>query len=366
MSKGSDLIVRIGVVMTSLVLMTAPLVAKAQAPGRVYRLGVLHVGTDHIPPSVHGLQEGLAALGYDVGRTPLPKGSAVIRGANAQLDWRNVADEAAARTAARQFTLDSVDIIVAFEDQAVRASQAATSKIPVVFLHVNAPVEEGFVRSLARPGGNLTGLAEFRGELLAKRLEMFKELMPSLSGLLVLFDPDDPIAGTQRQEIQRAAARLKIEPVERSVIRLSEIDQVFAALKPQEIQGVFVLGRLVTNAMLRIIPRATERRLAVAAQARRLVSAGALFSYGVDSFSTGRDAARYADKILKGTSPRRPPHRAGDEIRVGDQPKGRHSHWTSDRAGAAATSRHDYRMISRCPRSRCNGLEARGCSPSGR
>lgn len=290
-------------VIVSLVLIAASLGAEAQPSGRVARLGVFHVGVDHVPPSVHGLQEGLVTLGYDAGKTPLPMASSVIRGANVQLDWRNLVDEAAAREAARQFALDPVDVIVAFEDQAVRAAKAATSKIPAVFLHVNAPVEEGFAHSLARPGGNLTGVAEFRGELIAKRLEMFKKVMPNLRGLLVLFDDDDPVANAQREEIERAARLLKVELVERRVSGRPAIERMFEELKPGQVQGVFVLGKLVTHSMRDILPRATEKRLAVASHSKVFVSAGALFSYGVDTFSMGREAARYVDKILKGERP---------------------------------------------------------------
>src|SRR2546426_6844409 len=112
--------------------------------GKVWRIGLMHVGLDHVPPSLVPLREELRALGYEDGR-------------NIRLDFRNLADQAAANITAQQFVRDQVDLIVAFEEQAMRGVKAATSAIPVVFLHLVDPVADGFVESLAHPGGNVTG-----------------------------------------------------------------------------------------------------------------------------------------------------------------------------------------------------------------
>ncbi len=101
-------------------LFTIPTIAKAQPAEKVYRIGLFHVGLDHVPPSLGPLREGLRALGYEDGK-------------NVRLDWRNLPDEEAARETAKEFVRDRVDLIVAFENQTVRAAKAATSKIPVVF-----------------------------------------------------------------------------------------------------------------------------------------------------------------------------------------------------------------------------------------
>ena len=160
-------------------------------PPRVFRLGLFHVGLDHVPPSADGLRDGLKALGYDVGCEPTPLVSTVMEGKNIRLDWRNLPDEATALETAKTFVQDRVDLIVAFETQCVRAAKAATSEIPVVFLHVTDPVAEGFAQSLAYPGGNMTGFGEFFADVLAKRMEFFKELVPQLESLLVLIDRQD-------------------------------------------------------------------------------------------------------------------------------------------------------------------------------
>jgi hypothetical protein len=141
--------------------LATPLAAKAQPAGKVYRIGLFHVGLDHVPPAVDGLRAGLNALGYNVGTAAVPKVSTVIEGPNIRLDWRNLADEDAALETAKSFVRDRVDVIVACENQAVRAAQAATSAIPVVFVHVTDPVAEGFVKTLSRPGANLTGMSDY-------------------------------------------------------------------------------------------------------------------------------------------------------------------------------------------------------------
>jgi len=149
--------------------------ADAQPPKKVWRLGLFHVGLDHVPPSLDGLRDGLKALGYEEGKT-------------IHLDWRNLPDEAAAHDTAQAFVREGVDLIVAFENQTVRAAKAATAAIPIVFVHANDPVAAGFVQSLAHPGGNLTGF-ESSVALPDKWLEWFKDLVPQLRRVLVLQTP---------------------------------------------------------------------------------------------------------------------------------------------------------------------------------
>jgi len=124
-------------VVLTLSLCLAPLAGEALQAGKVYRIGLFHVGLDHVPPSLDGLRKGLKALGYDVPASSIPKISTVFDGSNIRLDWRNLADERAARQTAKDFVRDRVDLIVAFENQAVRAAQAATAEGPVFFLHVS-------------------------------------------------------------------------------------------------------------------------------------------------------------------------------------------------------------------------------------
>jgi putative ABC transport system substrate-binding protein len=245
------------------------------------RIGVFHVGIDHVPETLEGLRNGLKALGYDVGAVPMTRVSTVVSGRNMRFDWRNVADEAAALATAQDFVRDGVDLIVAVEDNTSRAAQAATSDIPVVFLQVPDPVAEGIVKSLAHPGGNLTGFADFFFELVPKRVELFKEMIPGLRRLLVLVDPDDPQTELMLGELHRAAAQLKIEPVQREVREREDIERAFGSLNPGNVQGVFIASGVLTTRFPSLILRlAADRRLAVPFHRKAWVSEGALFSYG--------------------------------------------------------------------------------------
>jgi putative ABC transport system substrate-binding protein len=154
--------------------------ADAQRAGKVWRLGLFHVGLDHVPPSLDALRDGLKALGYEEGK-------------NLHLDWHNLPDEVTAHETVQAFVRDRVDLIVAFENQRVRVAKAATAEIPIVFLHAADPVGTGLVHSLARPGGNLTGFELFLFESPDKKLGLFMQLVPHLRRVLVLQDPADPL-----------------------------------------------------------------------------------------------------------------------------------------------------------------------------
>ncbi len=279
------------IVTLALAILLAPLDCEAQQAAKVWRVGLFHVGLDHVPPSLDGLREGLKALGYEEGK-------------NIRLDWRNLADETAARATAQEFVRDRLDLIVAFESQTVRAAQAATADIPVVFLHVTDPVADGFVKSLSHPGGNLTGFEESFGDLLAKRMELLKEIIPRLRRLLVLIDPGDPASGRVRASVREAGAVLKLQLVEREVSSREDIERVFRSVRRVDAQGAIVASSsLVTNFPSLIVRLASEKRLPIAWHRKELVEQGALLSYGVNFHSLGRDAARLVDKILKGTKP---------------------------------------------------------------
>jgi len=260
------------------------------AQGKVWQIGLFHVGLDHIPPSLPTLREGLKALGYEEGK-------------NIRLDWRNLPDEEAARETAKEFVRNRVDLIVAFEDQTVRAVKLATSDIPVVFLHVNDPVASGYVTSLARPGGNLTGFVSFL-DVTAKRLELFKEVVPRLRRVLVLIDPEDPITPRELEKARTAVGALRLQLVEREVSRPSDMDRVSGSLKRGDVDGIFVVSPSLQTKFFSLIVRlAAEKRLPLAGHRKEWVEQGALFSYAPDLAEVGRAAAPYVDKILKGAKP---------------------------------------------------------------
>jgi putative tryptophan/tyrosine transport system substrate-binding protein len=274
----------------ALCLLVAPLAADAQQEARVWRIGLMHVGLDHPPRSVETFREALKALGYAEGK-------------NVRLDFRNLADEGAARAAAREFVHDRVDVIVAFENQTARAAKVATSEIPVVFVHVTDPVADGLVNSLARPGGNLTGFAGL-GDVPAKRLQLFKELVPRLHRVVVLIDPRDPVMRRMLGEVETAGAALQLQLVVREVSHETDIEGLFRSLKRGEVDGAFVASPNLYSKFSSVILRlASERRIPLASHWKGMVEQGALFSYGGNLESVGGDAALYVDKILKGVKP---------------------------------------------------------------
>jgi putative ABC transport system substrate-binding protein len=249
--------------------------ANAQQPKKVWRIGLSHVGLDHVPPPLEPLRKELKKLGYDEGH-------------NIQLDWRNLLDEEAARATAQEFVRDRVDLIVAFESQTVRAAKAATSDIPVVFLLVVDPVAEGFVKSVSRPGGNMTGFGG-PGDVPGKQIELFKEVVPSLRRLLILVDPKDPVAKRSMVEVRTAAKNLQLLLIEREAITQADIERVFSSLKSGDVDGIFTVSpNLRTKFPSLILRLASEKRLPLTIHRKEWVEQGALFSYAHDIASVDR------------------------------------------------------------------------------
>jgi putative ABC transport system substrate-binding protein len=283
------------------VLLTAFLTAcdgsngKSSATQSVRRVGLMHVGTDHVPPSLGTLEARLKELGWTQGR-------------NIKLMWRNL-EPGEAEKQAREFVREHVDVIVAFEDQSIYAAQDATSgrhhPIPIVFLHPSDPVRDGLVKSLSHPGGNLTGVFGPR-DVVTKQLELYELLVPRLHRVLTLVDPDDPATPRLLPQYRTAAAHLP-RPLELDIRHAStgkDLRRIFRSLRPGEVDGAFLLSpRLRLNFTSLTIRLAARARLPVQAHRKDWVEKGALFSYGADLGPIGRAGARYVDSILRGTSP---------------------------------------------------------------
>jgi putative ABC transport system substrate-binding protein len=258
------------------------------------RVGLMHVGLDHIPPSLKPLEARLKELGW-------------VQGRNVELIPRiHLPDEDAADAQARAFVRDHVDLIVAFEDQSVRQAQAATAKshTPVVFLHPVDPVQAGYVRSLRRPGGNLTGVFGLR-DLVAKQLELYKAVVPGLHRVLVLVDPLDPSTPKLWQQTQAAAEQLKLDLVVRKAATPEQLMRAFRSLRPGDAQAAFVVSpKLLFNYSALMIGLAEgSAHLPIELNRKEWVQKGALFSYGSDFQLIGREGARYVDSILRGAKP---------------------------------------------------------------
>jgi ABC-type uncharacterized transport system substrate-binding protein len=265
--------------------------ANTQAADKVFRLGLCHVGLDHTPPHLPTMRKTLASLGY-------------VEGKNLRFEFRNLADEAAARTAMQEFLREHVDLIVAFEDNCARAARALIKDVPVVIAGTTDPVGLGLVKSLARPGGNITGFANWGVVQAGKQIEIFKQVDPGLRKLAVLYDPADPVMRDLQPEIQTAAAALKIDLVEHRVSTAAEIEPAFKSLVTEHADGVLLGGTKLRNkSSSLIVDKALAHHVALAMHRRAWVARGALFCYNADLAATGGRIAVYIDKILKGAKP---------------------------------------------------------------
>jgi len=298
-------------------------------PRPVPRVGLMHVGTDHNPPSLATLVAELGDLGWfdgspsQVMQQLIGDGTMVqgrmkqlqgqYEGQRIQVIWRNL-DPGQAEKQAREFVRERVDLIVAFEDKSIRAAQDATAdpgnRIPVVFLHPSDPVRDGLVKSLSHPGGNLTGVGGARDPL-AKQLEIYRQIMPGPQPLrlLTLVDPTDPATPPLLVEAHDAAGKLGIELDERQAADAAGLQAAFQSVRPGAVDGVFILSpSLRLNFSKKILGLAAAANLPVQAHRKewvdpQLIAQGALFSLGVDVGPVGTAGARFVDAILKGSRP---------------------------------------------------------------
>jgi putative ABC transport system substrate-binding protein len=261
-----------------------------QKTTKVWHVALCHVGLDHEPPGLHTLHRALNDMGY-------------VDGKNLNFDWRNQADAAGAEAAVKKWVAAKVDVIVGFEDQCVRAAKAATSTIPIVFVQIYDPVVSGYVKSLARPGANLTGPVG-NLKLIDKRLELLKEIDPRAQQVLTLVDGRDPYVPNELGLARQAAARLGLKLIERDAGTEADLKTVFAGLKPGEVNAVITASPdLQTNHPHLIIELGQAARLPVVGPREAWVEWGALLSYSTDADTAGPVAARYIDKIFKGANP---------------------------------------------------------------
>jgi putative ABC transport system substrate-binding protein len=287
------------------------------------RVGLMHVGTDHVPPSLGTLVARLGELGWFDGSTDavmqqlVGDGKTKVQGRMAQLQgefvgpridliWRNL-EPAQAAQQAKDFVSQRVDVIVAFEDKSIKSAQDASAQpgnqIPVVFLHPSDPVRDGLVASLSHPGGNLTGVFGARDPV-AKQVELYQQIA-GVHKLLELVDPTDTTATppllTQAAD---AAQQLGITFDRQDASDQAGLQQAFQSLTPGEVDGAFLLSpSLRLNFSQAAIDLAKAAGLPIQAHRKEWVQYGALFSLGVDVGPVGAAGARFVDAILRGTAP---------------------------------------------------------------
>ncbi len=270
----------------------APLVAAGQ-PARVARIGVLSSSSaEREQPLLRAFRQSLRELGYVEGRHLVIEPRYTGRGF-----------EKLPELAAELLRL-KVDVLVVTGAPAATAARKATSTVPIVMTNVADPVALGLAASLARPGGNVTGLSDFNAGVVAKRLELLKELVPSASRIGVLLNPGNPTNPAQLKLAEAAAAPLHVTLLPAEARAPDDIDPAFTALKTARADAVIMIGDpLLGSHRRRIIEQAARHRLPTIYSTREYVADGGLLAYGTSFEDLYRRAATYVDKILKGASP---------------------------------------------------------------
>lgn len=275
-------------------LATARMVIPAHAQERVWRVGFL---TQRRRPDsieahfIGGFPRGMRELGY-------------VEGRNLVIEWRFDENPDRLPELASELARLNVDAIVSGSSQAIQALRKATSTIPIVMATSGDPVGSGFVRTLARPGGIITGLSNLTSDIGTKQLELLQAVNPKLNRVAILVNPDNPSLATFVRNVQSTAERGRLKLVQIEARNALEIDRAFPAMAEARAGALIV----ATDALLiqhypRIADLAMRNRLPAVSQIREFVEAGGLVSYGPNLTEQFRRAATYVDKIFKGAKP---------------------------------------------------------------
>jgi putative ABC transport system substrate-binding protein len=269
---------------------TWPLVARGQQPGRLVRIGFLSGGAGP-NANVYGFQHGLRELGY-------------VEGQNLVLIYR-WAESQRARIAdlARELLELNLEVLASHTTEAIVAIRSLNTTLPVIMTAISDPIGNGLVSSLARPGGNTTGVTLFSNELAGKRLQVLKEVVPQLTRIALLAERDRPPTATLISETQEAAHALRLI-LQTFEVRPEGIAEALRSIAQERADAVIVQQNLSFTPYLRqIADLAIGYRLPTVHPTREFVEAGGLLSYGPSLFALGQRAAWYVDRILKGMKP---------------------------------------------------------------
>jgi putative ABC transport system substrate-binding protein len=279
-------------------LLAAPLVAEAQQAGKVWRIGWLLTGSLESPETQllrDAFREGLRERGY-------------IEGQNIVIEYRPADGriERFPRLASELVRL-KLDLIVAANTPAARAAQQATTTIPIVVPVMGDPVGDGLVASLARPGGNITGLTFLGPELVPKRVGLLKEALPRVSRVAALWHPGGYSEGTTRDMVKQTEAAAHTLGVQLQLVGVrgpDELDRAFSTMTREHADALIVFpSPMLFNERRRIVDLAIQHRLPSISVAREFVELGGLIAYGASIPGLVRRSATYVDKILKGARP---------------------------------------------------------------
>jgi putative tryptophan/tyrosine transport system substrate-binding protein len=268
------------------------IIAEAQEPTKIPRIG--YVMTRALDPvRTEALRQGLRELGY-------------VEGKNIIIEWRSAEGKIDRVPAvAGELVRLNVDVIVTAGPLPTRVTKEATSTIPIVMTQVNDPVGNGFVASLARPGGNITGLSTLAPEISGKQLELLKEILPNLSRVAVFGTSTQPGNSQMLKEVELAAGALAVKLQYVDILVPTDIESAFrVAAKGRAHAGLLIApSSVVGDRRQEIVDLAVKSRLPVTYPFSSYVEAGGLMYYGVNLNDLDRRAATYVDKILKGAKP---------------------------------------------------------------
>ena len=267
--------------------------ALAQQPTKIPRIGYLAAASLSANAArTEAFRQGLRELGY-------------VEGKNIVIEWRYAEGKRDRLSAlATELVRLKVGVMVTAGSGSTSAAKEATSTIPIVMAQDSDPVGSGFVASLARPGGNITGLSNFSPELSGKRLELLKEIVPKLSRVAVLGTSPSPNNAQRLRDVDLAAATFGVKLQSLDVLDPKDIDAAFRAATKGRVDAVLVQASPVVNSHRRqVVELAAKNRLPAIYYRRDFVEEGGLMTYGVSFTDLDRRAATYVDKILKGAKP---------------------------------------------------------------
>ena len=270
-------------------ILAVPLVGEGQQTGKMYRVGFLTGPTGTGTTFFDAFRQGLQGIGWKEGQ-------------NIAFEHR-VSESEKIPTLAAELVRTQVDVIV-LTATSIRSARQATANIPVVFVIADDPVAAGFVSSLARPGGNMTGLTSLNVDLDAKRLEILKMALPGVARVGVLSTPHDPTSRDRIAVAEHGARSLGLQLEIFEVPSTDELPGAFERASRIRVGAVMVLGSpLLLTHQARIVKLAEKARLPVISAWKEFPNAGGLISYGTNVSEMFRRAAAYVDRILKGAKP---------------------------------------------------------------
>ena len=274
-------------------LVAVPVAVEAQQPTRVWRIGFLGSGSHSSDdPRVEALRRGLGELGYSEGR-------------NLAFELRWAGGDANRLPAlAAELAKLKVDAIVTQGTQATDAARRVVTTIPIVFAVAGDPIGTGLVTSLARPGGNVTGVTDIAPEIAGKRLDLLREAVPGITRIAVLWNPANPSSAPQMRDTSAVARSFGLAVRSLELRDVSQLESAFATAVQDQARAVIVLSDgALYGRRAQIAQLAAKHRLPCVAWTPEFAESGCLMAYGANVVELHRRAAMFVDKILRGASP---------------------------------------------------------------